>query len=99
VVNDQGEVNGVKTLVIDVGGTHVKVLATGHTKRVAIPSGPKMTPAKMVAAVRGATVGWKYDAVSIGILGLWFMVVPSLSLSILGPGGSVLTSKRRSAGQ
>ena len=59
----------MKTLVIDVGGTHVKVLATGHTKRVEIPSGPKMTPAKMVAAVRGATVGWKYDAVSIGYPG------------------------------
>ena len=59
----------MRILVIDVGGTHVKVLATGHSKWVEIPSGPKMTPAKMVAAVRAATAGWKYDAVSIGYPG------------------------------
>ena len=59
----------MRILVIDVGGTHVKVLATGHKQRVEIPSGPKMTPAKMVSAVRAATVGWKYDAVSIGYPG------------------------------
>jgi len=57
----------MRILVIDVGGTHVKVLATGHKQRIEIPSGPKMTPAKLVAAVRAATVGWKYDAVSIGL--------------------------------
>ncbi|HEV2436416.1 MAG TPA: ROK family protein [Verrucomicrobiae bacterium] len=59
----------MKILVIDIGGTHVKVLATGHQQRVQFPSGPKMTPAKMVAAVRAATAGWKYDAVSIGYPG------------------------------
>jgi polyphosphate glucokinase len=59
----------MRILVIDIGGTHVKVLATGHRQRVEFPSGPKMTPAKMVAAVRAATAGWKYDAVSIGYPG------------------------------
>jgi polyphosphate glucokinase len=59
----------MKTLVIDVGGTHVKVLATGRKQRVQFASGPKMTPAKMVAAIRAATAGWKYDAVSIGYPG------------------------------
>jgi polyphosphate glucokinase len=59
----------MRILVIDVGGTHVKVLATGHRKRVEIPSGPKMTPAKMVSVVRAATVGWRYDRVSIGYPG------------------------------
>src|SRR5512141_896871 len=59
----------MRVLVIDIGGTHVKVLATGHKKRVEIPSGPKMTPAKMVAAVRAATAGWQYEAVSIGYPG------------------------------
>ncbi len=59
----------MKVLVIDIGGTHVKVLATGHRKSVEIPSGPKMTPAKMVAAVRATTSGWKYDALSIGYPG------------------------------
>lgn len=60
----------MKILVIDVGGTHVKVLATGHRHRVEVPSGPKMTPAKMVAAVRVATVGWTYEAVSLGYPGV-----------------------------
>lgn len=59
----------MKILVIDIGGTHVKVLATGHRKFVEIPSGPKMTPAKMAAAVRAATKGWKYEVISIGYPG------------------------------
>jgi len=59
----------MRILVIDVGGTHVKVLATGRKQWVEFPSGPKMTPVKMVAAVQAATVGWKYDAVSIGYPG------------------------------
>jgi hypothetical protein len=86
VVNEQGEVNGVKTLVIDVGGTHVKVLATGHKQRVEIPSGSKMTPAKMVAAVRAATVGWKYDAVSIGYPGAVVHGRPIIEPRHLGSG-------------
>src|SRR5512133_3632629 len=59
----------VRVLVIDIGGTHVKVLATGHTKRVEFPSGPQMTPRRMMAALRAAIRGWKYDAVSIGYPG------------------------------
>src|SRR5271168_5361479 len=59
----------MKILVIDVGGTHVKVMATGHKQEIKIDSGPKMTPAKMVAAVRKATAGWLFDAVSMGYPG------------------------------
>ena len=54
----------MKILVINIGGTQVKVWAAGHKKIVEIPCGPKMTPAKMVAAVRDATVDWNYDAVT-----------------------------------
>lgn len=62
----------MRVLVIDVGGTHLKVLATGHKKPVKIPSGPHMTAAKIVAAVRAATVTWIYHAVSIGsCFGRW----------------------------
>jgi predicted NBD/HSP70 family sugar kinase len=61
--------NKMRILVIDVGGTHVKALATGRKKPVEIPSGPEMTPAKMVVAVQAATVDWKYDGVSIGYPG------------------------------
>src|SRR5690242_8576723 len=63
------ESHRMKILVIDIGGAHVKVLASGRRKRVEIASGPHMTPAKMVAAVRAATVGWTYDAVSMGYPG------------------------------
>ncbi len=59
----------MKTLVIDVGGTHVKLLATGRKKPIEIVSGPGMTAREMVAAVRRATAGWKYEAVSIGYPG------------------------------
>ena len=56
-------------LVVDVGGTHVKVLATGRRKPIKISSGPEMTPAFLVAAVKKATASWKYSAVSIGYPG------------------------------
>src|SRR5438105_4896837 len=59
----------MKILAIDIGGTHVKVLATGRRKHLQIDSGPTMTPKRMVAAVRAGTAGWKYDAVSIGYPG------------------------------
>ena len=59
----------MKILVIDVGGTHVKVLATGHKTVVKIPSGPDLTPREMVRRVRGAVKEWTYDVVSIGYPG------------------------------
>jgi len=59
----------MKILVIDVGGTHVKLLATGRHTPVRIPSGPTMTPKKMVRLVKEAVRGWKFDAVSIGYPG------------------------------
>ena len=76
----------MRILVIDVGGTHVKVLATGHQQRVEIPSGPKMTPAKMVSAVRASTVGWEYDAVSIGYPGAVVHGRPIIEPRHLGSG-------------
>jgi polyphosphate glucokinase len=56
-------------LVIDVGGTHVKVSDQHHKAPVKIDSGPQMTAERMVAAVREATAGWKYTAISIGYPG------------------------------
>ena len=76
----------MRILVIDVGGTHVKVLATGHKQRVKFPSGPKMTPAKMVTAVRAATAGWKYDVVSIGYPGAVVHGRPIIEPRHLGSG-------------
>jgi len=59
----------MRVLVIDVGGSNVKVLATGRTQPLKIPSGPEMSAAEMAAAVKKAIAGWKYDAVSIGFPG------------------------------
>jgi predicted NBD/HSP70 family sugar kinase len=59
----------MKILVIDVGGTHVKMLASGHRTPLKIASGTAMTPRRMVSAVKRLTAGWRYDAVSIGYPG------------------------------
>ena len=59
----------MKVLVIDVGGTHVKLQSTGHRVVVKIPSGPHMTPKQMVRMVQNAVDGWEYDVVSIGYPG------------------------------
>ncbi len=56
-------------LVIDVGGTHVKVLATGQAAHREFDSGPALTPKRMVAGVRKLAADWKYEAVSIGYPG------------------------------
>ncbi len=59
----------MKTLVIDVGGTHVKALVSGQRVPVKIDSGPTMTPRVMVSAVRDAIAGSTFDRVSIGYPG------------------------------
>jgi polyphosphate glucokinase len=56
-------------LVIDVGGTHIKILATGEKEKREIDSGPSITARQMVANVKKLAGGWKYDAVSIGYPG------------------------------
>lgn len=56
-------------LVIDVGGTHIKVLATGHATRRQLPSSPTLTAAQMVRAVKALTDDWQYDRITIGYPG------------------------------
>jgi polyphosphate glucokinase len=56
-------------LVVDIGGTSVKLLASGHQMHRSFPSGPKMTPKEMVSGVRKLAADWAYDAVSIGYPG------------------------------
>ena len=58
-----------KVLVIDVGGTHVKMLATGQKDSRKYPSGPTMTPRKMVRLVKKLVRDWKFDCVSLGYPG------------------------------
>jgi polyphosphate glucokinase len=59
----------MNVLAIDVGGTHVKILATGQSARREFPSGPKMTARLMVAQVKELDRDWKYDVVSVGYPG------------------------------
>jgi polyphosphate glucokinase len=58
-----------RVLVVDVGGTHVKLLATRQKEARMYPSGPSMTPRKMVRLVKKAVRNWKYDCVSLGFPG------------------------------
>jgi len=59
----------VKILVIDIGGTNIKLRASGQRTTVKVPSGPRLTPRQMVDEVLEATEGWNFDAVSIGYPG------------------------------
>jgi polyphosphate glucokinase len=58
-----------KVLAIDVGGTHVKILATGHRTPRKIASGPTMTARTMCAWVREAAKDWPHDVAAIGYPG------------------------------
>lgn len=60
----------MKVLMIDVGGTNVKLMASGHEGFRKIPSGRTLTAAKMVKAVLSATADWKYEVISLGFPGL-----------------------------
>jgi polyphosphate glucokinase len=59
----------MNVLVIDVGGTHVKILATGQSEPRKFDSGPMLTARKMVAGVKKLAGDWSYEAVSIGYPG------------------------------
>src|SRR5215472_14004488 len=61
--------NPQMTLVIDVGGSHIKLLATGQKVPRKIPSGPTMTANKMAKLVKRAVRDWKFDRVSMGYPG------------------------------
>lgn len=76
----------MRVLVVDVGGTHVKVLATGHTEPVKIDSGPTLSAAEMAAAVLAQTADWTYDVVTIGYPGPVRANHPAAEPHNLGPG-------------
>ena len=65
----QGRKDLMKILVIDVGGTYVKVLASGAIEPRRFSSGATLTAKQMVEGVKKMTADWKYDAVSIGFPG------------------------------
>ncbi|MES1259433.1 MAG: ROK family protein [Gemmatimonadota bacterium] len=75
-----------KILVIDVGGTNIKLRTNGQRAVTKIPSGPTLTAAGMIAAVRTATADWQFDAVSIGYPGPVTRNKPHNEPHNLGPG-------------
>ena len=83
-----GAAPGVVTrvLVIDVGGTSVKMLATGRRAPIKIPSGPTLSPGRMVDLVRDAVAGWEHDVLSIGFPGPVRDGVPTREPKNLGRG-------------
>jgi len=56
----------VNVLAVDIGGTNVKILASGESEPRKFPSGPHLTPRQMVTGVKKLAQGWKYEVVSIG---------------------------------
>jgi polyphosphate glucokinase len=75
-----------KILVLDVGGTHVKIYLSGRRAEREFDSGPQMTPRKMVAKVRALTTDWRYDAVSMGYPGVVLHGKPVVEPHNLGRG-------------
>ncbi len=75
-----------KVLVVDVGGTNVKILATGQVERRRFPSGPTLTPRQMVSKVKELASDWEYEVVSIGYPSSVLNGQPSLEPRNLGSG-------------
>ena len=84
----------MKVLVIDIGGTHVKVASTDHRTPIKIDSGPDLTAAEMASKVLAATQGWEYDAVSIGYPGPVEHDHPLMEPHNLAPGWMGFSYKR-----
>jgi polyphosphate glucokinase len=57
----------VDVLAVDVGGSHVKALASNERERRRFESGPELTPHEMVEGVLELAAGWSWDVVSVGI--------------------------------
>jgi len=76
----------MKVLVIDIGGSHVKMLATGHDEERKAVSGPTMTAEQMTGTVLAMTEDWEFDVVSIGYPGPVVHGRPVLEPKHLGPG-------------
>ncbi len=59
----------MKILIIDIGGTNIKVASSDKLVPIKIPSGPTMTAEQMTKDVLAATKDWDYDRISIGYPG------------------------------
>ncbi len=73
-------------LIIDVGGSNVKLRKSDAPHRAKFESGPEMTPSQMVVQVFSLTAKWDYDVVSIGFAGPVVHGKPAADPQNLGPG-------------
>jgi polyphosphate glucokinase len=80
----QGEPS--KILAVDIGGSKLKILATGQTEPRKMDSGKSLTPRHMVETVGQLAAGWDYDVVSIGYPGRVGKHGPASEPGNLGPG-------------
>lgn len=55
-----------KILVVDIGGSNVKLMISAEEKRRKFPSGPKLAPAEAIAGIKEAAGDWEFDAISVG---------------------------------
>lgn len=76
----------MNVLAIDVGGTHVKILATGESTKREFPSGEALTASAMVDGVKKLAEGWTYECVSIGYPGPVLHDHPAQDPHNLAPG-------------
>jgi len=76
----------MKVLAVDVGGTHVKILATGQSVPRKFVSGPKLTARQMVEGVKRLAADWQHEVVSIGYPGPVLRGRPINDPYNLGPG-------------
>jgi hypothetical protein len=55
-----------KVLVIDIGGSNVKLMISSRAKRRKFPSGQKLTPRRFITETKKAVADWKFDAIAVG---------------------------------
>jgi predicted NBD/HSP70 family sugar kinase len=55
-----------KILVIDVGGSNVKMMISQEEKRRKFPSGPKFTPGEAIEGIKREAADWEFEAIAIG---------------------------------
>ena len=80
-------------LTIDIGGTNIKILATGQKEPRKFPSGPALSPRQMVGGVKKLAADWNYEVVSIGYPGVMVRNRILTELHNLAKGWVGLTSK------
>jgi polyphosphate glucokinase len=84
-----GTVSGTtsrRILVVDIGGSKIKVLASGQSEPRKTSSGEYLTPTRLAEKVREMTADWEYDVISVGYPGLVGTGGPSSEPGYLGPG-------------